>query len=308
MGPPGGASGAQAAEIERLRAENARLRQKLAEGSGGGGPWGEALLEELRVEVCDERRTFCLKNELCNSARRRHLLEEAVRARHAGLERLAGCSPEDLHRPGQLDHALSAGAAEARTAASDGGGPARRGTKAQQPLPASMTMDSVFEAEQHLLGLAGALAPLVQGNPPANAAASTDLCARVLSRIDAYAPTLLECGADLPLAVPQRAAALRRQLRRQLCTPPAIAPDGGKYRPREDPVDGWTDGAGGGASVMNRRGVCSVLLPEELMLAWRDAFEAAADERQARASIELGLREMAEVAAEWALQLEAVRG
>ena len=72
------------AEITRLQAENASLRQLL---KARPRSW-KALLEELpNGDVApDHLQIQCLKEELCNTVERRRRLEHAVRARHQGLQ------------------------------------------------------------------------------------------------------------------------------------------------------------------------------------------------------------------------------
>lgn len=310
-----------------------QLRRRLAEG-GNGGPWGLALQAELKTEVADERRTFWLKSELCTAMRRRHQVLEAVQARHAGLERLAGCALHEACRPENLDRALSDGAAEAKASVQASKAVvARRGAPAggggTQP-PAQMTADTAFEAEQHLVTLAAMLDKLTAGQSKSAAEASgaNPLYPRVLSRLEAYSDILLECGAQLPPGVPQRAAVARKQLRRQLSAMSATRSEGmaeevGPAVPAADstaaaspaPKAVWHStgkwlgrpGRSDRPAGVGPSSVCSVSLPEELLGAWRLALDAAAAEREAQPSVELAVLEMIEVAATWALQLQAAR-
>mmetsp|Transcript_29578 Transcript_29578/g.64285 ORF Transcript_29578/g.64285 Transcript_29578/m.64285 type:complete len:298 (+) Transcript_29578:104-997(+) len=266
------------AELAGLRAENVQLKKRL-QGSAAQ-PWGAALLAEVAKEPSDERRIFFLKGELRLAASRRAQLQAAVRARHAGLERILWGRAWEKG-PAAVEATLADGAADTR------------GEEDRGPLSTLPSMEAALEVEQHLSQLGKELASLPQ-MPLVSA-----LRHRVEIAAEKCALAILECAADLPPAEPFRAAAARRQLGRLLQRPrqrAAAAPEA----PAESVTEVLPPGQPSGSAVQ---------LPDGLLLAWRNLLDDAEGESATTQQVlQEAVAKMAEEVAASALRLQALHG
>eukprot|EP00928_Gymnodinium_smaydae_P072409 TRINITY_DN55779_c0_g1_i1.p1 TRINITY_DN55779_c0_g1~~TRINITY_DN55779_c0_g1_i1.p1 ORF type:complete len:379 (-),score=56.39 TRINITY_DN55779_c0_g1_i1:96-1232(-) len=287
--PTASMSPAQAAEMKRLKAENARLQKRL---DAGAERWGAVLMQEIRNEEPglenDERRIHSLKSELCLALRRRRQLEDAVRARHAGLQRLASTSGS---AKAHVESSLVDGASEIH---------ARRGEGPNTASLGPVTAEAALEAEHLSYALRAQLATAATCR--AGDQVSSDLAAvaaAAASRLSSCSTLLLKHAPQLPPAQAQQAACAQRHLRRMLGT-------ADKQRQSFPSAPGVSLQTDFGAS--HSRFDAGSTLPDALLQAWCNVLEAARDEQQeARAKAEASVASMAEASARWTLQAAALR-
>lgn len=292
----------------RLHAENVHFQACLGD-DGGIKHWSRKLLADVQVESDDERRIFCLKSQLCLAVRRRKQLEEAVRSRHAALERLAGCNLEEVvSNSERIDQLLCEGVAAVG---------ANTGTRRQQATARRnmLTMEGSFEAEQHLAELLETWKETATESATVGAHCDSELEILVKS----CASALLESACQLPPAPAQQAAVARRQLRRELGAGPKLNALMSANVPRKLSGSEFIATADlDMAGVCNcdrvqvgheqlhpmKQGHCAAHLSDELHLAWRNCMQAAADEQEHRSAVECWVARTAELVAQWALYLQ----
>lgn len=276
---------AAGAEVARLLAENARLRQQLSAEDGGVRAWGTALLADVKAEPADERRTFHLKSELCLAMKRRKQLETAIAARHAGLSRVFYDRSGSVLRPKAIELALADGAAEVHSS--------RMGCN--MSVVQGPSADAALEVEQKIIELQPRL--------------EKELPTFDRQRLDACASALLQNGVNFPPALPQRAALLRRKLDRCLNMQhrqgsiqtangrKATSREAMPARPRPH----------GQLLEAKQSGVSAVSLPEGILAAWLAVLEASAGERSEKQAVEDMVKDMVHLVADWATQLQSMR-